>query len=497
MNSRSAYSVIAFGILACWCVVILYIGGSLDYIDRPSRVKRRSSFNESIQETKIAYSSNFGYSEGKVKSEDGTAAAKDALLLADAKLRGAAFPKTKKLKGGVKLPFRKENVAKTSRYDPIRATSSQFDNCANLKSDKISHPFLSNYKNFNEYVSANNWTLGVDVECYEELPNIHRNYKSYSLSNSFSEAGPKQIGMGNYRSVHLLENGKEIIKDVFGSGRSSSVDNNDLNIELNGLTRYDKEVIVMIELEDSPHIIPLNSVKCDFDGSFIQPASSMMLRNYVSTYHKELSDLQKLDVMIQVAKGISELHEYDVISTDVDIKQFTVTFIQGDEDSIWGQPPDSPPKPFVHHQDFNRARFIERLPDGTKCDTKPISGAGGKKRAPEEYNRLYLTEKVDVFSLGYVIYELLTGNRPFSHSEKYREGDRTYSVAEAIAKGKWSHPISKVYYNDESAWQKSVVDLVSNCWAYEPNDRPSASEIVDELEAIFEREKSKRKEISE
>jgi serine/threonine protein kinase len=123
--------------------------------------------------------------------------------------------------------------------------------------------------------------------------------------------------------------------------------------------------------------------------------------------------------MIDVVKGVEVLHDRDVAHTDIVIGQFVVNC-----DST----PDS--VPLVQIQDFNRARFQQRLNDGSgeesadevpmKCPFK-VQGAGGRYRSPEEYRHLWLNEKVDVFSLGYILYEVREGE------ERRRQHD--YDIA--------------------------------------------------------------------
>ena len=74
------------------------------------------------------------------------------------------------------------------------------------------------------------------------------------------------------------------------------------------------------------------------------------------------------------------------------------------------------------------------------------------------------TEKVDCFSFGMFIYELVSLHRPFEGYEQVKDYvlDRGRP---ALSKREMSYPTH-------------VLDLMTLCWAHDPTDRPSAAEIA-------------------
>ena len=82
-----------------------------------------------------------------------------------------------------------------------------------------------------------------------------------------------------------------------------------------------------------------------------------------------------------------------------------------------------------------------------------------KYNGEEEY-----TEKVDCFSFGMLIYELLTLHQPFVGYE---------TVKELILEG-GRPPLTP----RELIYPTYVLDLMVVCWAQQPRERPSASQIV-------------------
>lgn len=102
------------------------------------------------------------------------------------------------------------------------------------------------------------------------------------------------------------------------------------------------------------------------------------------------------------------------------------------------------------------------MPTGTK-------GFGGTEgfMAPEivKYNgEEEYTEKVDCFSFGMFIYELLTLQQPFAGYE---------TVKELILEGGRPPLTSR-----ELVYPTYLLDLMVVCWSQQPRHRPSASQIV-------------------
>lgn len=280
------------------------------------------------------------------------------------------------------------------------------------------------------------------------------------------------LDSGHYRSVYNLISLNLIFKNVHGDGVSRDYRNGDSR-ENNHSSRYDREVIVMKELGGKENnIIPLHSTSCHYDGSFLQLGGGSLLAQIIS--ENVTPDNQLSQILIGMANGLRVLHANNAIHTDIDVKQWVV--IDGT----------------AYLQDFNRVRFLDELPFDdqgiVKCKVF-IKKAGGSRRAPEEYNLLWMDEKVDVWSLGLAVYEVLfleeiwatLGISRKREAPEYVKRGEYAEIAELDYK-----PIAVKAGRDE-LWAKEVLEVIKKCLKYEPEERPKAGEVRDMLKVIDEK----------
>jgi Protein kinase domain. len=105
-----------------------------------------------------------------------------------------------------------------------------------------------------------------------------------------------------------------------------------------------------------------------------------------------------------------------------------------------------------------------------------------KFRSPEELNGDWQTEKVDVFSLGYIIYSMITEDIPFKEynpKEIHRMMRDGHLPAMGIEILRSNHPVDKV-----------LMDAMNMCFEFNWRKRARASEVLDFL--IEEMEQIKR-----
>lgn len=101
------------------------------------------------------------------------------------------------------------------------------------------------------------------------------------------------------------------------------------------------------------------------------------------------------------------------------------------------------------------------------------SSLSQKCRSPEEYAEKQLSEKIDIFSLGSIFFSLLTGLIPFDEVTDEDE------MMEKFEKGEL--PFVDPRYSSRSREEEVLVEAINRCWRYDPAERPSAQELVDQL----------------
>ncbi|CAH1175605.1 unnamed protein product [Phaedon cochleariae] len=217
-----------------------------------------------------------------------------------------------------------------------------------------------------------------------------------------------------------------------------------------------QELNILLSLKH-PNIVPFVGV-CTSPLALVldlapQGALDLVLRHYRRSGAK-VGPYTLQAIILQAAKAIEYLHRQHIIYRD----------LKSENVLVWEMPP-----PFVDHPDhpvhikvadYGISRLT--LPSGTK-------GFGGTEgfMAPEimRYNgEEEYTEKVDCFSFGMFVYELLALRQPFEGHE---------SVKECILEG-GRPPLT---YR-ETLYPSHILDLMVLCWSQQPKDRPSASQIV-------------------
>ncbi|CAL4058692.1 unnamed protein product, partial [Meganyctiphanes norvegica] len=217
-----------------------------------------------------------------------------------------------------------------------------------------------------------------------------------------------------------------------------------------------QEVNILLSLRH-PHIVPLVGV-CPRPLALVlelapQGALDQCLKHYQrSGARLALHTLQH--IILQVAKALEYLHGQHIIYRD----------LKSENVLVWELPP-----PFMHQP---QPRVDVRLADyGISRSTLPsgTKGFGGtegfmapemmRHNGEEEY-----TEKVDCFSFGMFMYELLTTHQPYEHCD---------NVKEHVLEG--GRP---ALTNRETEYPVYVLDLMVMCWSQQPRLRPSASQIV-------------------
>lgn len=229
--------------------------------------------------------------------------------------------------------------------------------------------------------------------------------------------------------------------------------------------------MAMERLTKSPHIIDLfgacgTSVVTEFaDGE----------NGRVGTLadKEKKRPLKRLRIARDIASGLADVHEIDgpgqATLAHFDVNLANVVSV----------------KKTLKLNDFNIAVPIRRnTTSGQACGFE-ARYPNPQWRSPEEANgSTRLTEKVDVFSLGHILFRLICLHEPWHKLEKgYVKGEEIQKdvVGEKVRRGEMPAMPKEVLETDdiEVLW---IRHAMMACYTYDPAKRPSAREIADFLE---------------
>ncbi|KAI3446816.1 hypothetical protein Pfo_003481 [Paulownia fortunei] len=216
------------------------------------------------------------------------------------------------------------------------------------------------------------------------------------------------------------------------------------------------EAIKLADLHH-PNVVAFYGVVLDGpDGSVATVTEYMVngsLRNALQKNERNLDKRKRLLIGMDVAFGMEYLHGKNIVHFDLKSDNLLVNL-------------RDPHRPICKVGDLGLSKV--------KCQTLISGGVRGTLpwMAPELLNgsSSLVSEKVDVFSFGIVMWELLTGEEPYA--------DLHYgAIIGGIVSNTLRPPVPEPCDPD---WRA----LMERCWSPEPSERPNFTEIANELRAM-------------
>jgi hypothetical protein len=247
------------------------------------------------------------------------------------------------------------------------------------------------------------------------------------------------------------------------------------DVDSRNLDRHRRDAITMELFTASPNVVSIygfcaNTMLTEYadrglDKVLAAENSDYDLPHYIPS---RTTPLGRLKLALGVVKGVAALHNIPaspIIHADVQTKQFLV-----DGNGT------------IKLNDFNRCRFIPHRSDtGEKCDVR-IPSAPGTSRSPEEYEFETLDEKLDVYSTGNVLYEILTGENPWNDQG-------VANTKKLIRRGE--KPPIKDSFRQPGTSDAALAVLTELAYERDPTKRISAAALVRELEILVQAEMAK------
>lgn len=282
----------------------------------------------------------------------------------------------------------------------------------------------------------------------QDLTNLYRNEKS-------QVAYARYLAHGYWRDVWTIKNEANestVLKTI----------RYEHDFTPRNFDRHRRDAVAMERLTSSPYILDIYAF-CGNSGIFEYAAGGDLEDSAYYGQAPEWTPREKLVVAHQVASGMSAVHHFEkggipaIAHTDISPGQFV--YVQ--ESRIFKL------------NDFNRCRFIPWNKKTNSPCPFTVGSNPGIFRAPEEFNYEPETEKVDVYSIGNILYGVLTRLFPFE-AEKFP----MKTIRGLVKQGRRTR-IDDKYKNSTDPYTKTLIRAIYACWKQDPDQRISAGDLLE------------------
>ncbi|UZO02653.1 uncharacterized protein OCT59_021132 [Rhizophagus irregularis] len=278
----------------------------------------------------------------------------------------------------------------------------------------------------NRYTTKwNNWIeeaiFNEHINCYE--------YKDFYNFEGIGSGGFGKVYRANWKDSHNIyalkslkdSEAKKFVEELKIQRKVNVHDN---IIRFYGITRVDQNYYMLV----------------------MEYADGGTFREYLRKNSRNLTWNNKFKMACQLASAVSCLHNLGIIHRDLHSNN---VLVHGNN---------------VKLADFGLSKKTDESITSQRYGVIPYIDP--KKIASDSYSR---NEKSDIYSVGVLLWEISSGRPPF-------EGKSEYFLLTNIPKGLRETPIQ----DTPEEYEKIYTD----CWEFEPDDRPTIYDVVDRLEAI-------------
>jgi hypothetical protein len=257
------------------------------------------------------------------------------------------------------------------------------------------------------------------------------------------------VGHGGFRDVWMVQDADGVKRVLKTLVQSKDFTHREYD-------RHRRDATTMSLLTSSKRIPNIYGY-CTNSGIFdFAPGGS--LEDHIFRQKEKWSSKQKLLYSWQAAAALADVHTLGMKNDHAAVAHTDITTDQ----FLWMDG-------MYKLNDFNRARYL-RWNYWIKSPCKFYVGKNpGRHRSPEEYKYDDLDEKIDVFSLGNVLYSILTGLEVFADVRKKDE------AMQMVKEGKRS-PLPSPHDLEEG--EDIIVKVIEMCWKQQPSKRPTVQKVA-------------------
>ena len=308
-------------------------------------------------------------------------------------------------------------------------------------------------------VAQYEWQLSLFTTCNSVHEVDLTNFRTTTQQTGRKAEQVRLVGGGYWRDVWMVKDYSGRDKHALKTLRYKH------SWEERNYDRHRRDAVATERLTKSPAIVDIFAF-CGNSGVF-EYAANGDIEDMLWYSDRKWNSTERLVVAYQVADALADVHNSEkegvaaVAHTDITTSQFL--FLDGR----------------YKLNDFNRCRFISWNNETDSPCAFYVGNNPGTFRSPEEYEYDFLTEKVDVYSMGNVFYSILTERWPFQ-DEEGGVGQ------EKVKKGERPAMPDEIQNTSDPALQ-ALMRAARLCWKHDPILRPTSREIAEILQADLRR----------
>ncbi len=333
-----------------------------------------------------------------------------------------------------------------------------------------------------EHLREEQITLKESVEIKDTSPPAERTHSEPEMQTEYEQPGLEQFPVvsENYKIVELIGRGGmgtvyKAINALTGSTVAIKLFTSAVSKDKATLKRFEQEANALSNIDDSNLLTIYESGKSS-DGAPYLVMEYIEGKNLAEVLtHNKVDETSAFPLFIQLCDLLSRAHRRGIIHRDIKPSNIIVSCTSSlleENEKI----------------DFEHARIVDfgiaRILDSVKDDTTKMTQTGAifgtpTYMSPEQCQaRQTVDQRSDIYSLGCVMYEVLTGHPPFS-------GDNPLQVAMQHLNDSPS-PISA------KSCSKNLERIVMQCLSKAPQDRyESVDDLREDLEFVKQNRRPK------